>query len=211
MRTGRRWLAAYGVSLARMLGVSLTLGLALTLGGCSAKVRGDMTPPAGSAAWDSRFDLVFDDHYTAIPVQMTGRAPGDVIDQKRFAQRLGHADLVVLVTVDQVWSRGLYAGTPQQRASVTLGQVLHGELARGVRSEQVLELRGGDALPAELGGQVMLLFLRWAPGEGAGFHHHLMRADEDVITLIETMVRHARAAGQLKRPGGTKKSRRKKT
>ena len=197
MRIGRRWLAALAVS--------------LTLVGCArSRARGELTPPAGSPAWDSRFDLVFDDHYTAIPVQLTGRAPGDVIDQKRFAQRLGHADLVVLVTVDQVWSRGLYASTPQQRASVTLGQVLHGEMARGVRREQVLELRGGDALPAVLGGKVMLLFLRWAPGEGAGFHHHLMRADEDVITLIDAMVRHARAAGELERPG-SRSRRRKKT
>jgi len=196
MGTGRRWIAALAVSLA--------------LVGCARTGRGELTPPASAAQWDTRFDVVFDDHYTAIPVQLTGRAPGDVIDQKRFAQRLGHADLVLLVTVDQVWSRGLHAGTPQQRASVSLGKVLRGELARGVHSEQVLELRGGDALPAELGGQVMLLFLRWAPGEGAGFHHHLMRADEDVLTLIDAMVRHARAAGQMDRPA-TRSGRRKKT
>jgi len=183
MRRGRRWLAAIAVSLA--------------LVGCGrGKGRGELSPPAGAAAWDSRLDLIFDDHYTAIPVQLTGRAPGDVIDQKRFAQRLGHADLVLLVTVEQVWSRGLHAGPPQPRAAVTLGRVLRGELPRGVRGEQVLELRGGDGLPAELGGQVMLMFLRWAPGDGAGFHHHLMRADEEVIALIEAMVRHARANGQ---------------
>ena len=147
MRIGRRWLAALAVSLVMV--------------GCArSRAGGELMPPAGSPAWDSRFDLVFDDHYTAIPVQLTGRAPGDVIDQKRFAQRLGHADLVVLVTVDQIWSRGLYASTPQQRASVTLGQVLHGELARGVRREPVLELRGVDALPAVLGGKARLLLLR---------------------------------------------------
>lgn len=196
MGTGRRWIAALAVSLA--------------LVGCARGGRGELTPPAGAPQWDPLFDGVFDDHYTAIPVQLTGRAPGDVIDQKRFAQRLGHADLVMLVTVDQVWSRGLYAGTPQQRASVSLGQVLRGELARGVRGEQVLELRGGDVLPAELGGQVMLLFLRWAPGEGAGFHHHLMRADEEILTLIDAMVRHARAAGQLEGPK-TRRGRRNKS
>jgi len=193
MGTGRRWIAALAVSLA--------------LVGCAKSGRGELTPPTGAPIWDRRFDVAFDDHYTAIPVQLTGRAPGDVIDQKRFAQRLGHADLVVLVTVDQVWSRGLHAAMPQQRASVSLGQVLRGELARGLRNEQVLELRGGDALPAELGGQVMLLFLRWAPGEGAGFHHHLMRVDEDVLTLIDAMVRHARAAGQME-PSGKRKGRR---
>lgn len=198
MGTGRRGIAALAVS------------LALVQAGCARGGRGELTPPAGAPQWDPLFDVVFDDHYTAIPVQLTGRAPGDVIDQKRFAQRLGHADLVMLVTVDQVWSRGLYAGAPQQRANVKLGQVLRGELARGVRDEQVLELRGGDALPAELGGQVMLLFLRWAPGEGAGFHHHLMRADEDVLTLIEAMVRHAREAGQLDTPK-TRRGRRNKS
>jgi len=196
MRIGRRWLAALAVS-------------AVLVGCAGSKARGELRPPAGAAAWDAGFDLIFDDHYTAIPVELMGRAPGDVIDQKRFAQRLGHADLVLLVTVDQVWSRGLYASTPQQRASVTLGTVLHGELARSIRSEQVLELRGGDALPAVLGGKVMLMFLRWAPGEGAGFHHHLMRADEDVITLIEAMVRHARAAGKLERPKAASRRRKK--
>lgn len=196
MGTRRRGIAALAVSLA--------------LAGCARGGRGELTPPADAPQWDPLFDVVFDDHFTAIPVRLTGRAPGDVIDQKRFAQRLGHADLVALVTVDQVWSRGLYAGAPQQRASVKLGKVLRGELPRGVRDEQVLELRGGDALPAELGGQVMLLFLRWSPGEGAGFHHHLMRADEEVLTLIEAMVRHARAAGQLERPKN-RRGRRNKT
>ena len=43
----------------------------------------------------------------------------------------------------------------------------------------------------------MLLFLRWAPGEGQGFHHHGMPADEAVIEWIDAMTRHARALGKL--------------
>jgi hypothetical protein len=188
MRTGRRWLAALGIS--------------LTLAACAgARARGgDLGPPADAPAWDTRYDLVFDDHYTALPVELSGRAPGDVVDQRRFAQRLGFADLIALVTVDQVWSRGLYEGTPRQQLDVTVGRVLLGELPKGTRREQVLQLRGGEDLPANLTGRVMLLFLRWAPGEGAGYHHHVMPADEAVITLIEAMVRHARAEGKLERP-----------
>lgn len=187
MRTGRRWLAALGISLA--------------LAACGgARARGDLVPPADAPAWDGRYDLIFDDHYTAVPVQLSGRAPGDVVDQRRFAQRLGYADLVILVSVDQAWSRGLYAGTPRQRLDVTLGRVLRGELPRETRREQSLELRGGEELPANLTGQVMLLFLRWAPGEEPGFHHHVMPADDEVIALIEAMVRHARAEGKLERP-----------
>ncbi len=184
MRTGRRWLAAFS--------------LALALTGCASKrARGDLAPPADAVAWDSIYDNTFDDHYNETPLQLSGRAPADVLDQRRLAQRLGFADLVLLVHVDQVWSRGMYGGTARQRLDVTLGRVLLGVLPKGTRSDQVLSLRGGEELPGGLTGQVMLLFLRWAPGEGQGYHHHVMPADETVIAWIEAMARHARALGKL--------------
>lgn len=181
--------------------------LALLLGCARKPATGELAPPPGTDPWDERLGVIFDDHYTGVPVRLVGRAPSDVADQRRFAQRLGYADLVALVTVDQVWSRGLYGGAPKQRLDVTLGRVLLGELPKGTTTGQVLELRGEDELPAALAGRVMLLFLHWAPGERPAFHHHVMPADDDMIALIEAMVRHARAEGQLeaKKPRRTRR------
>lgn len=161
--------------------------------------RGELAPPSGAAAWDPRLGVVFDDHFTSVPVQLVGRAPIDVMDQRRFGQRLGYADLVVLMKVDQVWSRGLYGGVPGQRLDVTLGKVLLGELPKNTRLAQVLHLHSaaGDPLPSTLTGQVMLLFVRWAPGDVPAYHHHVMPADSEAIAVIEAMVRHARAEGKL--------------
>lgn len=179
---------------ARIL-LGLTLGVAAA--GCRGKSGGELRPPDGARAWDNRLDQLFDDRFTPTAVELTGRAPGDVLDQRRFSQRLGYANLIVLVTVDQVWSRTLFGGQPQQRVEVTLGRVLRGKLAKKTGEGQVLVLRGADELPADAVGRVMLLFLAWAPGESPAYHHHLMPGDERAIALIEAMVRHARSAGQL--------------
>ncbi len=182
----------------RLATLALSLAIACMLTSCARKgSRGELAPPADAPAWDPVYDTAFDDHYTATRLELSGRAPGDVVDQRRLAQRLGYADLVALVKVEQVWSRGLYGGAPQQRLDVTLGRVLLGALPRGTRADQVLELRGGDELPAALTGRVMLLFLRWAPGEGPGYHHHVMPADDNVVEWVEAMTRHARAEGKL--------------
>lgn len=183
----------------------LALLVLLLAAGCARKaVRGELAPPAGAAAWDSRLGGIFDDRFTSLPVELTGRAPIDVMDQRRFSQRLGYADLIALVTVDQVWSRGLHGGEPQQRLDVTLGEVLLGELPKGTQLAQVLRIRGSaqaDPLPAELTGRVMLLFVRWAPGERPGYHHHVMPADTQAVDWIQSMVRHARAEGKLPSEG----------
>lgn len=176
--------------------------------GCRGKTLGELKPPSGTPAWDSRLEQLFDDRFTPTPIELTGRAPGDVLDQRRFSQRLGYADLVVLVTVEQVWSRTLLGGRPQQRVEISLGEVLRGKLPRGTAKEQLLHLRGAEELPTDAVGRVMLLFIEWAPGDSPAFHHHLMQASEPVIALIEAMVRHARAAGKL--DDGTKKRRRRR-
>ena len=203
MRTGRRRLVALAltalaalpdVPMMALVGVGLVAGVP----GCARRhARGDLAPPPDAAAWDPVQDIIFDDHYTQTPLELSGRAPGDVIDQRRLAQRLGFADIVALVTVDQVWSRGLHDGVPRQRLDVTIDRVLLGALPKGTRKEQVLELRGGEDLPAALTGRVMLMFVRWAPGDGPGYHHHLMPADDNVLAWVTAMVRHARELGKL--------------
>lgn len=206
MRTGRRW-APHRWALA----LTLALTAAASTGCARRSARGDLAPPPDAAAWDGVHDITFDDHYTETPLQLSGRAPGDVVDQRRLAQRLGYADLVMLVTVEQVWSRGLHDSEPRQRLDVKLGKILLGVMPRGTRSEQTLELRGGEALPAGLTGRVMLLFVRWAPGEGPGYHHHLMPADDNVVEWIEAMTRHARKLGKLQaleKASGKRKRRR---
>lgn len=174
------------------------LALLLCLPACRNKAAGELRPPEGAGAWDSRLGQLFDDRFTLAPVELAGRAPGDVLDQRRFIQRLGYANLIVLVTVDQVWSRTLLGGVPQQRAEVTLGRVLRGTLPKKVAPQQTLVFREAEALPLDAVGRVMLLFVRWAPGEAPAYHHHLMVAADDALALIEAMVQHAKAAGQLK-------------
>lgn len=183
----------------------MLLALVATTAACRGKSNGELKPPSGTPAWDSRLEQLFDDRFTPTPIELTGRAPGDVLDQRRFSQRLGYADLVVLVTVEQVWSRTLLGGRPQQRVEISLGEALRGKLPRGAAKEQVLHLRDAEELPTDAVGRVMLLFIEWAPGDSPAFHHHLMQASEPVIALIEAMVRHARAAGKLE--DGTKKRR----
>jgi hypothetical protein len=170
---------------------------AALLGGCHSKSGGELRPPADAEAWDERLGQLFDDRFTPTPIALAGRAPGDVLDQLRFSQRLGYAHLAVLVTVDQVWSRTLLGGQPQQRVEITLGDVLRGELPRSTNKQQQLHLKAAEEMPAAFVGRVVLMFVRWAPGEGPAYHFHLMPADENVIALIEAMVRHARAEGKL--------------
>ena len=205
MRSGRRWLAALAITRAMIA----TLAIAAATGGCAGKHgRGDLAPPPGAAAWESLYDITFDDHYTETPLELSGRAPGDVIDQRRLAQRLGFADIIALVTVDQVWSRGLQGGAPRQHLDVTIDRVLLGTLPKGTRADQVLALRAEGPLPAALTGRAMLLFVRWAPGEGPGYHHHLMPADENVLAWISSMIRHARSLGKLDAVEKSRKRRR---
>src|SRR5690606_23628273 len=124
------------------LWASRALGLALAswaaLAGCRHTSRGELGAPSDASAWDPRLDQLFDDRFTPTPVELTGRAPGDVLDQRRFSQRLGYANVIVLVTVEQVWSRTLFGGQPQQRVEVSLGRVLRGTLPRKTTPSQVV-------------------------------------------------------------------------
>ncbi|MBX7083938.1 MAG: hypothetical protein K1X88_32320 [Nannocystaceae bacterium] len=188
-----------------MLAGALLLGAA---GGCKSKSnRGELTPPDDAPAWEERYAVAFDDDYTAAGLELRGRAPHDVLDQRLFGARLGHADLVILVTVDQVWGRGRYQGRKAQYLDVELGEVLYGSLPKGTRAQQLLRIDGEDDLPGALQGQPLVLFVRWAPGAKPPYHHHLMPADDAIVAYIRSLVRHARQEGAL---DGQRKGKRKR-
>lgn len=183
---------------------------AIAIAGCKSRRgnRGELSPPDDAPAWEQRFAVAFDDDYTDAELELRGRAPHDVLDQQLFASRLGHAAIVALVEVEQVWGRGRYRGRHAQYIDVELGDVLFGELPKGVRSSQMLRLRGEDDVPADLAGQQLVLFLRWAPGADPAYHHHLMPANEDIVAYIRALVAHARAEGALDGGGKAKAKRR---
>lgn len=126
---------------------------------------------------------------------MGGRAPNDVMDQRLFAARVGHADVVLEVTVQQVWGRGRYLSRPEQYLDVKLGEVLIGELPKRAAKEQLLEIDGESDMSEVVEGQRMLLFLRWAPALEPSYQHHLMPHDKEILTLLDAMVAHAEDAG----------------
>jgi hypothetical protein len=187
---------------------ALTLALACLSGaGCKSRSRtGELFPPDDAPAWETRFASTFDDDYTPEPLELRGRAPHDVLDQRLFNARLGYAAIVALVRVDQVWGRGRYQGRKHQYVDVELGEVLLGELPKGTHSSQLLQITGEDELTGDLQGVTMVLFVRWAPGERPPFHHHLMPATKEIVAFIRALVRHASKEGELG-AGGRKRKR----
>jgi hypothetical protein len=162
---------------------------------------GELEPPGNAVEWESRYGVAFDDDYTRHKLNLKGRAPNDVLDQRLFQSRLGHANYVALARVEQVWGKGRNQGKQDQFLDIELGEVLMGDVNKEADSRQLLRLRTEDELPGSLRGQIMIFFLRWAPGERPAFHHHLMPADPDTVSLIRAMVAHAREAGVLTRGG----------
>jgi hypothetical protein len=190
-------------------GPLLLLGLVmLSSTGCKNRHRtGELQPPDDAPAWETRFALAFDDDYTAEPLELEGRASHDVTDQRLFAARLGHAAIVALVRVDQVWGRGRYQGRKLQYVDIEIEEVLLGELPKGTRKDQLLQITGEDDLRGDLQGRTMVLYVRWAPGERPAFHHHLMPATEDLVGYIRALVRHATEEGALTGSGRKRKRR----
>jgi hypothetical protein len=176
--------------------------LTLALLACSAcRHRGEepgrLSPPKDARAWTSNYAVAFDDSFTPTEVNLSGRAPNDVQDQRLFSARLGHADLVMVVEVRQVWGKGRHEGRQNQFLDVTLGEVLLGQLDKEVDEEQLVEVVSEDDLPGSLKGETMLLFLRWDNEGEPPWHHHLMPAQDDTISLIRAMVAHAEDEGVL--------------
>lgn len=172
------------------------------VGACSQGSRtGDLAPPDDAASWENRFGVAFDDAYTRESINLVGRAPHDVLDQRLFAARLGHAAIVARVSVDQVWGRGRHQGDQDQYLDVTIEQVLMGELPKNTNEQQLLPVRANNELSADLQGAQMILFVRWAPGAKPPFHHHLMPSDPALEGYIEALVEHAQDEGALDASG----------
>lgn len=183
--------------------------IALASSGCrDHNPTGELKPPSGAPEWETKYAVAYDDNYTREPINLSGRAPNDVLDQRLFASRFGHAHIVARVTVEQVWGRGRYQGRQDQFLDIVIDEVLLGELPKKTKNEQLLRVSGQDPLPGSLQGQRMLLFIRWAPEAIPAYHHHLMPADEEIVAFIEAMVQHARAEGALDKRGGAKRKRR---
>jgi hypothetical protein len=181
------------------------LGLGV-LGGCKhrreqAGMLSELSPPKDVEAWESRFAVAFDDSYTPTAVNMQGRAPNDVTDQQLFQARIGYAQVVVLVRVEQVWGKGRYQGRQDQFLELELGEVLLGSLPKDAPEQVMIEVSSSDELPGSLKDEMMLLFLRWDPETEPPYHHHLMPADDELVALINAMVKHAQAEGVLNAKG----------
>jgi hypothetical protein len=180
----------------------VALCAAVSAGCKSRNNRGDLYPPDDAVAWEDRFAVAFDDDYTDADLELQGRAPHDVHDQRLFAARLGYSDIVALATVEQVWGRGRYEGRRFQYLDIELGDVLLGELPKSTRPSQMIRLRGEQDVPTDLQGREVVLFLRWAPGGDPPYHHHLMPANDDIVDYVRALVAHAREEGALdERPG----------
>jgi hypothetical protein len=183
----------------RWLAPLLLVGL---LGGCKARSsHGELTPPNDAVPWDARYGDTFDDDYTRQAINLRGRAPHDVRDQRLLAARLGHADIIAEVEVLQVWGEGRYQGRQEQFLEVEIQRLLMGAVIKGTSDRQMVLVRAEDELPGVLQGQSLLLFLRWAPGQVPPYRHHLMPVEPEAMGYIAAVIEHAKAEGVLDAEG----------
>ena len=187
----------------------LTVTLLLSTSGCKGRA-GTLQPPRGAEAWSAEYSRFFDDGLTELPVALTGRAPNDVRDQRRFGMRLGYSDLVVLATVQQSWSQGLSDRRQKHFVEVDLQRVLLERERVQLPEEQTLRIERNRPLPPSIRGAQMILFIRWAPGEQPPFHHHLVLASDEMVETIDAMVEHAKREGQLGSAAERRRARRAK-
>jgi hypothetical protein len=190
---------------------ALAAGLLLVVGvACRPRnPTGELRPPEGTPEFDGQYLRAFDDDYTEQPINLSGRAPNDVIDQRLFAARLGFADIVALCSVVQVWGKGRHEqGRKEQFLDIELGEVLIGSLPKGTVDEQLLTVASEDELPGELRDKQLILFVKWAPGEVPPYHHHLMPSDDETLEYISALVEHAKAEGVLAASGSKSKRKR---
>ncbi len=168
--------------------------------GCVGRVGdGSLQPPRNAPPWEEVLSRGFDDGFTPEPVNLVGRAPHDVLDQRLFIERLGLSNLVLLVTVEQVWARGRRGGggDEQQHLDVRIEKALLGEVPQDIDAVQTVIVRDDDDLPGSLQGERLVMFLRWAPDHDPPYHHHLMPASDEIVAWIETAVEQAREAGAI--------------
>lgn len=178
--------------------LALSFALAVSLSACKEhNTTGELSSPKDAAKFEGQYHKAFDDDYTDQNVNLEGRAPNDVLDQRLFAERMGFADVLAIVTVQQVFGKGRYQGRKDQYVAVSIDEVVLGTLPKGTEGDQLLVVKGEGDLPADLDERRLLLFLKWAPGEAPSYHHHLMPADEDLLEMIGAMVKHAQSEGVL--------------
>jgi hypothetical protein len=190
----------------RLLASVALIGLVMLGPGCKhRRDKGgsiaELTPPKNAPDWESRFTIAYDDSYTPTSINLQGRAPNDVLDQQLFQSRLGHAALVLLVSIEQVWGKGRFQGRQSQFVEITVEDTLLGTLPKDAPEQVMLEVSSIDELPGSLKGETMLLFVRWDLESEPPYHHHLMPADDEVVALINAMVEHAKAEGVLDKQG----------
>lgn len=175
---------------------------------CAAKGRLPLEAPDDAPPWSAELAGVFDDGYSRAPLELTGRAPNDVLDQDRFTRRFGNADIVAVVTVEQSWARGRHGRDAAHHVDVHLERVLMGEWPAAASASQLLPVVAPDGLPEGWRGQRLLLFVRWAPGEKPSYHHHLIPATPELVAYIGAEVERAKKAGELRGSGKVKRRRR---
>lgn len=189
-------------SLARAAVLATVLCATTLLGACRARsATGELTPPPDATAWEGKWRPAFDDDYTAEAINLQGRAPHDVRDQRLLALRMGYADLVAQVRVTQVWGRGRYKGRKEQYLEIEVEQWLIGQPVKGTAAEQLLRVVSEDDLPGSLQGESLVLFVRWAPKEQPPYHHHLMPMDSESIAFMAARIEHAKKEGVLDEEG----------
>lgn len=193
----------------RSIGRALLLAaLVRPLPACSGRSpTGALTPPPDAAPWNADFAAAFDDDFTAIAPELTGRAPNDVLDQRLLAQRLGFADVVAVARVEQIFTRGR-RGRTEPFMAVEIEELLIGKLVPGTEPRQLLALGEDEDIDPVTPGQRVLLFVRWAPEATPPYHHHLMVADPEVMEFVGALVQHAKKAGVLTSQGVAKKTQR---
>jgi len=166
--------------------------------GCATRsATGEFTPPADARRWESKWRPAFDDDYTAESINLRGRAPHDVRDQKLLALRMGHADLVAQVKVLQVWGQGRYQGHQDQYLEIEIEQYLIGQPVKGTSTQHFVRVNSEDELPGSLQGKSLVLFLRWSPAEQPFYHHHLMPMDSEAVGFMAARIEHAKQEGVL--------------
>jgi hypothetical protein len=181
------------------------------LGACKARSSsGELTPPSDAVAWDARYAQSFDDDYTRQPINLSGRAPHDIRDQRLLAQRMGYSDVIARVEVLQVWGQGRYQGRQEQYLELQIEELLVGQLVKGTEERQLVMVRAEDDLPGALQGQSLVLFLRWAPGQVPPYHHHLMPVEPEAMGYLAAVIEHAKAEGVLDADGVPAESERKR-
>ncbi|RMG99204.1 MAG: hypothetical protein D6705_03840 [Deltaproteobacteria bacterium] len=178
--------------------LSFVLAMSWWVVGCAGRAGdGSLQPPRDAPPWEDVLSRAFDDSLTEEPVNLTGRAPHDVLDQRLFVERLGLSSLVCLADVDQVWARGRRTGDDRQFLDLRIERVLLGELPDDADPIQTVEVVADDELSGALQGASVIFFVRWAPDHDPPFHHHLLVATDEVVAWIEAAVDQARAAGAI--------------